>query len=152
MANDADDDYEVDQETLCTSHGFTWDESPDSNNYYPEPREGWTVLASYDSEDDIVDLDKTQRNALESATSTHSGVGAVEAVLDAAEIYYDSQTHDTYNSGSCGTDWAIVAVQDEDTDQATNAIKAAVALLDVGYDWDTVAKMLRASSSVELKA
>jgi hypothetical protein len=124
-------DFECDLDTTSGSRSCTWVEGADDEDYWPTPRDGWTMIACYAQDNDVECLSREQQNELERAYDASSGVDAAEKIMELLSIDHDQQDHETYDSGTCGTDWAFLCVQDDDVEDAQNALQLAAILLDV---------------------
>jgi hypothetical protein len=118
--DDDDTSYLFPQDGKCESAAFTWDEN--SEEFYGlAVRDGWSIVAGSDSENDVECLNREEERALTDGDI----IDRVEEILRAAGIDYDRQDHDTYSSSTNGRDWAYIAVRDADKPAAESAIRAA---------------------------
>jgi len=123
-----DEDEAVDIVTpvsVVTTEAATRDEE-DYEEYWPTPREGWAFIATYGPEGDQVEGITAGDVWPYIETTACEWAGAV---LDAAGIPCEVETHQTYDTTTSGIDWAYVAVREEDRARAIAAIQAAAAAL-----------------------
>jgi len=132
--------------TCRGTRSCTWDEGDDDGEggEYPEPRAGYQFIAGEDSASNIEPLDADEETALyEAAPSDVDSVCATtETILDAAGVWCERISHETYNAGTNGTDWDYVAISDDDEDAANTALHAAAALAKLEIQWPTILAML----------
>jgi hypothetical protein len=138
-----DPDFECDLDTSAGSRSCTWDEGDDSENWYPTPRDGWEILATYDNNyNEIEFLTKQQHDRFINEVDGCL-VNAAAKVLDIIDLDYDQVDHETYNSGTCGTDWAVLGVHEDDKEDAEQVIILAADLLEL-VEVDEMEVMLKA--------
>jgi len=126
---DEDEDFECGIDTSNVSRSCTWDEA-DDEGYWPTPQDGWTMIAGYDQEDRIYDLSADEDRVLTRANDCCSPVAAAK-ILDIVGPDYDYVEHETYDSGTCGTDWAYTLVREDDEEDALRVLRLAAALLEL---------------------
>ena len=108
-----DQDLALDPISAVRSEGAHWDEESEDGGYWPEPNETWTFIA-------VLETDGEEVEGVDGQTCKWA-----DEVLTAAGIEHDYQRHETYNSGTSGVDWEIVAVREADWDRAVDALTAA---------------------------
>jgi hypothetical protein len=109
------------------SEGLTWDEESDDGDYWPSGRPGWVTLGTYDNDNGDLLEEVPSGASIPDDSDSWSEWGA--AVLEAAGIPCDYQTHETHNRGTDGVDWEVLAVRESDEDRAREAIRAAVEVM-----------------------